>query len=73
MIDPTPNEQAALTHAGAMGGEMLEEIGETYLAKLSLEQWEGFLGCIVGAYLTRLGELAGRDQSTLARSQEIPF
>ena len=35
MIDPTPNERAAMVHGGAMGGEYLDSLGKTDLAQLS--------------------------------------
>jgi hypothetical protein len=35
MIDPTPNERNAIDHAGAMGGEFLDSIGESDLATLT--------------------------------------
>jgi len=73
MIDPTPNEQEAILQAGQMGGEVLDEIGETDLARLTLEQWETFLAAIVGGYLTHLSELAARDQRRLDQSREAPF
>ena len=34
MIDPTPNELAAIVHAGAIGGEYLDSLGRTDLAGL---------------------------------------
>ena len=40
MIDPTPNERAAMARGGAMGGEYLDSLGKTDLAQLSLEEWQ---------------------------------
>jgi hypothetical protein len=37
MIDPTPNERAAIAHGGAMAGEYLDSLGKTDLAQLSVE------------------------------------
>ena len=35
MIDPTPNERAAIAQGGAMAGEYLDSLGKTDLAQLS--------------------------------------
>lgn len=56
MNDPDENEIAALEHAGAMGGEYLDEIGETDLAKLTVEQWMTLVEAIVTGYQDRLRE-----------------
>ena len=74
MIDPTPNEQAAIRHGGSMGGEYLESIRLTDLASLSEPQWLTFVEAIVTGYCDRLRELAGQDQGRLARTaDEVPF
>jgi len=36
MIDPTPNEKAAVVNGGRMGGEYLDSIGKTDLETLEL-------------------------------------
>jgi hypothetical protein len=61
MIDPTPNEKAAMTHGGTMGGEYLESIGKTNLAQLSVEEWHTLIEVIVTGYCDHLRDLAGQD------------
>lgn len=57
MIDPTRHEIAAALHGGKFGGEYLESIGQTDLVKLSVEQWQQFLLCIIGGYHEKLVEM----------------
>ena len=74
MIDPTPNEIAALEHGGRMGGEYLDSLGKTDLAALSLEQWQTFVEAIVTGYCDHLRALAGHDQHRLVgTSDTVPF
>jgi hypothetical protein len=74
MIDPTPNEQDAMTHAGEMGGEYLDSIGKSDLAKLSLEEWRTFIEAVVTGYCDHLRDLAARDYERLqTMKQRIPF
>lgn len=74
MIDPTPNECAALAYASEMGGEYLDSLGLTDLAQLSPDQWQTFLRCIIGGYGARLQELAAQDTRHLAQlSEGVPF
>jgi hypothetical protein len=74
MIDPTPNERAAIRHAGEMGGEYLDSLGRTDLARLSEAEWLAFVEAVVTGYCDRLRDLAGRDRQTLARTtDEAPF
>jgi len=74
MIDPTPNERAALAYAGDMGGAYLDSLGLTDLAQLSPKQWQTFLGCVIGGYGERLQELAAQDAHHLAHlSEGAPF
>lgn len=74
MIDPTPNEIAALDHGGRMGGEYLDGLGKTDLATLSLEQWRTFVEAVVTGYCDRLQALAERDRHGLGRiADTVPF
>lgn len=74
MIDPTPNERAAIAHAGAMGGEYLESIGKTDLARLTEAEWLTFIEAAITGYCDRLRNLAGTDQERLGRTAEgTPF
>ncbi len=65
MIDATPNEKAAIVHAGAMGGEYLESIGKSDLAQLDAEEWLTFVEAIVTAFADRLNELIEKDNARL--------
>ena len=74
MIDPTPNEKAAMDHGGRMGGEYLESIGKTDLLSLTLEEWTTFIECVVTGYCDRLRELAANDSQRLEGMREgVPF
>ncbi|MDK9720412.1 MAG: DUF6511 domain-containing protein [Rhodospirillales bacterium] len=74
MIDPTPNERAAIRHGGEMGGEILDSLGRTGLAQLTEAEWLTFVEAIVTGYCDRLRELAGRDQGKIAdASERAPF
>ena len=65
MIDPTPNERAAIAHGGAMGGEYLDSLGKTDLTQLSFEEWQTLIEVIVTGYCDHLRDLAGRDRGRL--------
>ena len=73
MIDPTPNEQAAMAHGGAMAGEYLDSLGRTDLASLSVAEWGALIEVIVTGYCDRLRDLAGRDQGRIDGMTEVPF
>ncbi len=70
MIDPTPNEQAAIRKGGMMGGEVLDSLGRTDLALLSETEWLTFVEAIVTGYCDHLRELAGRDRKSLDRATD---
>lgn len=74
MIDPTPNEAAAMIAGGRMGGEYLESIGKSDLATLTETEWDVFIEAVVTGYCDHLRELAARDRKRLdARIPEVPF
>jgi hypothetical protein len=74
MIDPTPNEIAAMEHGGSMGGEYLDSIGKTDLASLGHDEWKTFVEAIITGYCDYLRELAARDDERLrAMRTEVPF
>jgi uncharacterized protein DUF6511 len=74
MIDPTPNEQDALSAGGRSGGEYLDALGQTDLAQLSFEEWKTFIEVIVTAYCDHLRDLAARDQDHITAMREgVPF
>lgn len=68
MIDPTPNELAALDYAGDMAGEYLDSIGKTDLAALTRSEWSTLIEVTVTGYCDRLRDLAGRDSERLERT-----
>jgi hypothetical protein len=74
MIDPTPNERAAILRGGAIGGEYLESIRKTDLARLSEMEWLTFVEAVITGYCEALREFAARDQERLARTlQGVPL
>ncbi len=74
MIDPTPNERAALAHGGAMAGEYLDSLGKTDLALLDIEEWRTFVEVVVTGYCDHLRTLAGRDRDRLdGMTEQVPF
>jgi hypothetical protein len=74
MIDPTPNERAAMAHGGAMGGEYLDSLGKTDLAQLSVDEWHTLIEVIVTGYCDHLRDLAGQDRSRLdGMTEQAPF
>lgn len=76
MIDPTPNEQAAMDAASNAAGEYLESLGKTDLAQLEVSEWNSFIESVVTGYTDRLRELAEQDQKqvqTVTNTQCPPF
>ena len=74
MIDPTPNEQAAMEHGGQMGGEHLDSIGKTDMLSLTPQEWNTFIECVVTGYCDCLRDLAFTDKSRLdAMKEGVPF
>ena len=74
MIDPTPNERAAMTEGGMAGGEYLESIGKTDLVTLTEPEWDTYVEVIVTRYCDHLRELAAQDRKRLdGMAPEVPF
>jgi hypothetical protein len=61
MIDPTPNEEAAMEAGGVAAGEYLESLGRSDLAALTVAEWRTLIEVVVTGYCDTLRELAGRD------------
>ena len=59
MIDPTPNEQAAMAAGGDAGGAYLESLGKSDLATLSPAEWRQLIEIVVTGYCDTLRDLAG--------------
>lgn len=72
MIDPTPNEQAAMQAGGAQGGEYLESIKKTDLAQLDAGEWQTFVEAIISGYCDHLRELNTKDTTTLRSMETMP-
>lgn len=74
MIDPTPNEIAAMAVGGQYGGEYLESIGKSDLVILTEAEWGQFLEAVVTGYCDHLRALAAKDRNRLdAMAPEVPF
>ncbi len=74
MIDPTPNEIAALEHGGRMGGEYLDSVRCSDLSRLTLDQWRTFIETVVTGYIDRMQSLYDRDRGRLGSiGGEVPF
>jgi hypothetical protein len=65
MIDPTPNEIAAMQAGGQLAGEYLESIGKSDLVTLSTEEWSTLIKVVVTGYCDTLRGLAGSDRDRL--------
>jgi hypothetical protein len=73
MIDPTPNEQAAMVAGGDAAGEYLESLAKSDLATLSPAEWRQLIEIVVTGYCETLRALAGQDRSRLdGMAERIP-
>lgn len=74
MIDPTPNEIAAMEAASPPAGEYIERIGKTDMTTFTYDEWMAFIEIIVTAYVDALIALSCRDNNRLKNLQaEAPF
>jgi Family of unknown function (DUF6511) len=74
MIDPTPNEQAAMAAGGTAAGEYLESLAKSDLATLSPAEWRQLIEIVVTGYCDTLRELAVQDRDRLdSMTARIPF
>ncbi len=64
-MDWTAKEDEMLLASGKAGGEYLESINTTDLAKLNKDQWLAFLRCVIG----RMAE----ERALVELNDEIPF
>lgn len=60
----TPNEKEAIREGGYAGGEVLERIGKSDLARLTDAEFLEFCGAVIGGYTEALRKAA---------DDEIPF
>jgi hypothetical protein len=73
MIDPTPNERAAILHGAGLAGEYLDSLGRTDMALLSVEEWHTLIEIVVTGYCDHLRSLAGQDRGRLdAMMPDVP-
>lgn len=56
MIDPNEHEEAALCHAGAVGGAYVESMGKTDLAHWSEQEWATLIEVAITAFQDHLRE-----------------
>lgn len=74
MIDPTPNEKAAMDAGGAAGGAYLESIGKSDLATLTVAEWQALIETVVTGYCDTLRALAADDRERLdGLTEKVPF
>jgi hypothetical protein len=74
MIDPTPNEKAAMAAGSDAAGAYLESLGRSDLATLSPAEWKQLIEIVVTGYCDRLRELAGQDRGRLdGMAERIPY
>jgi hypothetical protein len=74
MIDPTPNEQAAMAAGCNAAGAYLESLGRSDLATLSPPEWRQLIEIVVTGYCDTLRELAGHDRDRLdAMAERAPY
>lgn len=72
MIDPTPNEKAAVEAGGRQGGEYLEILKRSDMATLSQEEWLTFCECVVTGFCDHLRALAAADKALLEGTRTAP-
>ena len=74
MIDPTPNEQAAMAAGGDAAGGYLESLGKSDLATLTPAEWRQLIEIVVTGYCDTLRELAAQDRGRLdGMAERIPY
>jgi hypothetical protein len=59
MVDMTETEAWAITKAGQVGGEYLDELRITDLSRLTMGQYSVYVRCIVSSYLGEIARLQG--------------
>ena len=69
MIDPSDTEAEAMAHAGAMGGEYLDQLGKTDLAVLTPDEWRTFVAAVCGGYTEKLLEIGERHREIAQRAR----
>ena len=72
-MDWQPHEDEMLFNAGKAGGEYLDELGVTALARLSKAQFIVFLRCVFGRYGELQPQYKERWKQLADEENEIPF
>ena len=60
MIDPNEHEAAALRHAGLVGGEYVESLGQTDLSTWTEKEWATLIDVVVTAFQDNLRDAYSR-------------
>jgi hypothetical protein len=60
MIDPNEHEEAAMRHAGRVGGEYVESLGRTDLSAWSEKEWATLIDVVVTAFQDNLRDAYSR-------------
>lgn len=63
MVDPTPNEIAAMESAAERGGEFLDSINKSDLATMDQSEWMTFIECVCTGYVERLGAIGAANDA----------
>lgn len=66
MIDPTPNERAALGEAAGAAGRQIELVGKTDFMDWTPEEFEAMVEATVTAFVDAL-------KAMVAKDREIPY
>lgn len=69
MIDPDEQERISLLTGGQMGGEYLDSLGVSDLARLDDGQWLQFLRCVLGGFQ---GAMQGFQRATDGLPHDLP-
>ncbi len=57
MVSPSEHEKTALEAASAAGGAYLEALGKTDMARMTPDDWYGFIDAVVSGFQDKLAEL----------------
>ena len=69
MIDATKTELNAILNAGQIGGEFLDSVKITDLSRLTQQQYQTYVRCIISAYLGEMDRL----RLIPIKENELPF
>ena len=69
MIDPNKMEEWAITKAGQVGGEFLDELRISDLSRLTMTQYNTYVRCIISCYLGQMDIF----RLAAAKDHPLPF